>query len=592
MPINEWGMITMDNNWIVTGASSIGKSHIDRQKPNQDAFTIRQDEILGITACVVCDGAGSAKYSEQGSKHFSEHIIQLLMALGNQLYNKHLENIQPSLTKNLIIHIEKAKQKLASKIAEYDSLRDYHTTIVGVLLLHQQQKALVLQIGDSNIITSRFALVNNQVDYFVDVDIPTTDSASSEYVNETHFVTQDDWVNHLQLRWLDLSMVDLIALMTDGCGDLVVEGGKVPKRIYRPFFANLIYNVLSAESIPQTESIIHEAIANPATYRLTGDDKTLILLIKKQAMRFQGIEPILTDSQDNNNNQQILISSWQASTNKPNLIKEELTESISSQQPLTSTDNLNNHLPPVIPIQKNDIMPSADDSNKKKRQKIATLSVLGLLVGAGAVAVGYKDWIMTNLKLSKTSSEELIVNNQKNPIKESVLVKKSSLTPYDIATTLTVNNLQQTTSELRVIVAFVNGQVQQPINKPVNVAVLNHDKHLYSVMAEVKSWKNLDKNDTLLHDSGIVIQQDWQYVDGVITLKGLDNTQKAVDLPKEVKEVILPDGLVSLFKKSNNADEIEDLEKIKIYYLSELQQVSDKKAVMIDNQQNLAPTSH
>lgn len=48
------------------GASTIGKAHIKLKKPNQDSYLIiNRDEY---TLAVVCDGLGSKKYSQIGSK--------------------------------------------------------------------------------------------------------------------------------------------------------------------------------------------------------------------------------------------------------------------------------------------------------------------------------------------------------------------------------------------------------------------------------------------------------------------------------------------------------------------------------------------
>ena len=52
-------------NWRVYAASVMGSSHRQNQLPCQDAFCYRHlgDRLVAV----VCDGAGSAAYSEQGA---------------------------------------------------------------------------------------------------------------------------------------------------------------------------------------------------------------------------------------------------------------------------------------------------------------------------------------------------------------------------------------------------------------------------------------------------------------------------------------------------------------------------------------------
>ena len=61
---------SVQSSWQVYGASSIGKSHIDSNLPNQDSIYLQKTQD-GMVA-VVCDGAGSAKFSQAGAAFFSE----------------------------------------------------------------------------------------------------------------------------------------------------------------------------------------------------------------------------------------------------------------------------------------------------------------------------------------------------------------------------------------------------------------------------------------------------------------------------------------------------------------------------------------
>ena len=71
---------SVQSSWQVYGASSIGKSHIDSNLPNQDSIYLQKTQD-GMVA-VVCDGAGSAKFSQAGAAFFSQSIGKMLLSLG------------------------------------------------------------------------------------------------------------------------------------------------------------------------------------------------------------------------------------------------------------------------------------------------------------------------------------------------------------------------------------------------------------------------------------------------------------------------------------------------------------------------------
>jgi serine/threonine protein phosphatase PrpC len=290
-----------NSDWLAVAASSIGKSHLDTGLPNQDRFFYQQ--AVGFSAAVVADGAGSAKLSEQGAQWFSQAVGEALVRLGQRLLSSppNQENVFALIVDQLTCIREQLLSQLSDEpaLALGASLRDYHTTLTAVLLMQEgayKQQALVIQIGDSPVLSSQFVRVGQQIDYFAEVQLLGDDS-KQEYVNETHFITQDNWQDFLRISWQDTHNTDLIALMSDGCADLVLKGASLPPQVYRPFFANLLFNVCHSDSQETGSDIIYQAISNPATYRLTGDDKTLVLLIKN-SQSYQAIEPLIEPIMD------------------------------------------------------------------------------------------------------------------------------------------------------------------------------------------------------------------------------------------------------------------------------------------------------
>ena len=281
---------SVQSSWQVYGASSIGKSHIDSNLPNQDSIYLQKTQD-GMVA-VVCDGAGSAKFSQAGAAFFSQSIAQMLLSLGVGLSVSHsgiaFDLVQ--VKQQIIEQLSQIRLDLQSQLPAESSLRDYHTTFTG-LLIHSNHQALLVQIGDSPLTTSQFVVRHPHIDYFTNLQVYGDDS-KNEYVNETHFITQDNWQSFLRVEPIDLSQVDCLALMSDGCADLVFEGASVTPKIYRPFFGNLLFNLTQSQSSQQGSAIIEQALGNPATYRLTGDDKSLVVLLKNQ-QHYQNLEPMV-----------------------------------------------------------------------------------------------------------------------------------------------------------------------------------------------------------------------------------------------------------------------------------------------------------
>lgn len=279
---------SVQSSWQMYGASSIGKSHIDSNLPNQDSIYLQKTQD-GIAA-VVCDGAGSAKFSQAGAAFFSQSIGKMLLSLSVSRSISGIAFDLVQVKQQIIEQLSQIRLDLQSQLTAESSLRDYHTTFTG-LLIHSNHQAILVQIGDSPLITSQFVVRHPHIDYFTNLQVYGDDS-KNEYVNETHFITQDNWQSFLRVEPIDLSQVDCLALMSDGCADLVFEGASITPKIYRPFFGNLLFNLSQSQSSQQGSAIIEQALGNPATYRLTGDDKSLVVLLKNQP-HYQSLEPMV-----------------------------------------------------------------------------------------------------------------------------------------------------------------------------------------------------------------------------------------------------------------------------------------------------------
>lgn len=401
---------SVQSSWQMYGASSIGKSHIDSNLPNQDSIYLQKTQD-GIAA-VVCDGAGSAKFSQAGAAFFSQSIGKMLLSLGVS-HSVSISGIAfdlGQLTQQIIEQLSQIRLDLQSQLTAESSLRDYHTTFTG-LLIHANHQALLVQIGDSPLITSQFVVRHPHIDYFTNLQVYGDDS-KNEYVNETHFITQDNWQSFLRVEPIDLSQVDCLALMSDGCADLVFEGASVTPKIYRPFFGNLLFNLTQSQSSQQGSAIIEQALGNPATYRLTGDDKSLVVLLKNQP-HYQNLEPMVEGQNDTLANESLENDTIATAPNNPTVWH---TDAVNHKNPrATSTpddvafNNINNIAPNPKPhasvvdtaratpaATTSQVLPPSQSVSDSTRQRRNTAMMAGaaMLIGTGILGWINKDRLL------------------------------------------------------------------------------------------------------------------------------------------------------------------------------------------------------
>ena len=401
---------SVQSSWQVYGASSIGKSHIDSNLPNQDSIYLQKTQD-GMVA-VVCDGAGSAKFSQAGAAFFSQSIGKMLLSLGVSrsvsISGTAFDLVQ--VRQQIIEQLLQIRLDLQSQLPAESSLRDYHTTFTG-LLIHSNHQAILVQIGDSPLITSQFVVRHPHIDYFTNLQVYGDDS-KNEYVNETHFITQDNWQSFLRVEPIDLSQVDCLALMSDGCADLVFEGASVTPKIYRPFFGNLLFNLTQSQSSQQGSAIIEQALGNPATYRLTGDDKSLVVLLKNQ-QHYQNLEPMVEGQNENLANDTIANYTVATAPNSPTVWH---TDAVNHKNPrATSTpddiafNNINNIAhnpnphsanvvtnPATLAATTSQVLPPSQSVSDSTRQRRNTAMMAGatMLIGTGILGWINKDRLL------------------------------------------------------------------------------------------------------------------------------------------------------------------------------------------------------
>jgi hypothetical protein len=248
-------------SWRVFAAAAIGKSHIDASIPCQDAFahTVVDDRLVAV----VCDGAGSHVLSHEGAAMVSAQVVEdLSQRLGAAGVTEEVEAFR-AMVVEAVASARSALEARAS--AENTTLADYSCTLVG--LLADADGGFFFHIGDG-LGAARGADA---------VDCALSLPENGEYANETYFVTGEAWQEHLRVTRVAHAIV-CVALMSDGAMPFVMAKGN--GSLYAPFM-DPVERFLSTASESDGSAALLGTLADPRTYRITSDDKTLLIALRQ-----------------------------------------------------------------------------------------------------------------------------------------------------------------------------------------------------------------------------------------------------------------------------------------------------------------------
>src|SRR4051812_33305431 len=206
--------------WRIALASATGTSHDATDTPCQDSADHRLIEtgVGPILIVAVSDGAGSAAYSDVGSRLavtvFLEQATRYLTAGGG------LSSVTAG---QACVWIEAAVDHLRSVAEECGHApRDYACTLLGAIVGTEQ--AVFVQVGDGAIVVS-----HGEEDGWSYVFWPQ----HGEYANTTNFIQSPDLASVLAFD-LAPRRVDELAIFSDGIENLVLH--KASKSVHEPFF--------------------------------------------------------------------------------------------------------------------------------------------------------------------------------------------------------------------------------------------------------------------------------------------------------------------------------------------------------------------
>lgn len=206
-----------DEDWVVAYASVIGNGHIQSNIPCQDNCEhLRLNDTWGVA--VVCDGAGSAKFSHIGSDFVSRNVAHCLQEV--------IERRQWATVDDLPTEEEwrqeamRAAQLVMQRLVQFAKNKGYTLGDLGCTLLaslYSPFAILTVHIGDGR---AAYSVQPNEWHALI------TPFRGSE-ANETVFITSGIWTEEGVKQYIGTNIktgtIRGFALMSDGCEKAAFE---------------------------------------------------------------------------------------------------------------------------------------------------------------------------------------------------------------------------------------------------------------------------------------------------------------------------------------------------------------------------------
>jgi hypothetical protein len=242
--------------WSVFSASTIGKRNLEQGVAGQDAsHCVVTDDVL---VAIVCDGAGSVPEGRAGSQFIAYTLAEQLSATLQAEGSAQLEATVQSA-------IESVRTRLADLAASRQlALHDFSCTLLGCVAT--RRGGCFFHVGDG------FAIQQDAAGGSV-----LSRPENGEYADETYFVTDENWRDHLRLTPLPAPEPGcVIGLMSDGTAPFAVNRAR--DGFFRPFI-DPIAAFLREATAPNGNQALRTLLESPRACEISHDDKTLLLAL-------------------------------------------------------------------------------------------------------------------------------------------------------------------------------------------------------------------------------------------------------------------------------------------------------------------------
>jgi hypothetical protein len=250
--------------WRYVAASVIGTSHEKAGSTCQDASDCQIYALPAgeqVLAAAVADGAGSAVCGGEGAAKACRALLGLMVEHLDSA--RTVEQVTIDTVRSWITTIQNVLEEEAKAVSR--ERRDFACTILGLLV--GESCTACLQVGDGVMV-----LADSEEHAYGHVFWPDR----GEYANTTHFITEEDAIEHLQFECIKRRVVEA-AVLTDGLQTIALNYQQ--RTAHEPFFKGLFAPLRTVEEGCSRE--LSESLAvflsSPRVNEKTDDDKTLVL---------------------------------------------------------------------------------------------------------------------------------------------------------------------------------------------------------------------------------------------------------------------------------------------------------------------------
>ncbi len=256
--------------WKAIARYATGTSHKEQKIPCQDCglYRIFNDVIVGAVA----DGAGSAKYSEIGSKLAVETALKYLSKISEYLqkrkgfWQRVSQPLSEIKAKKLFAKtVKQVIAELKNQAANNDySVHDLACTLL--VFVATSEWVIAMQIGDG------FMVVRSQEPEYKLLFEPD----KGEFFNETTFVTSANALEEMQVKVIS-GKQEFICASTDGLEKVAIRLSDW--KPHPPFFKPLEEYLQETDKPEDDEKYVIDFLNSERLNSRTDDDKTLLLCL-------------------------------------------------------------------------------------------------------------------------------------------------------------------------------------------------------------------------------------------------------------------------------------------------------------------------
>ena len=247
--------------WKSIVKSVRGSAHLTNGLPCQDASSV--ERIGDVIICVLSDGAGSAKFADEGSKLIVAEALEFFRTVLNNHPNQG-DLISDFDSSDGIILTKRIQELLSAEAVKREaSIDDFAGTLL-IAIIHRS-KSCFYQIGDGAWCVSRLGVLGA-------VTWPT----QGEFAGQTAFVTSPSCEKDLQFICIS-GALDYVVGMTDGIERLALDMQSCTP--YRGFCDPMIKGLISACDQESLSLDLEAFLSSENVCDRTDDDKTLALVV-------------------------------------------------------------------------------------------------------------------------------------------------------------------------------------------------------------------------------------------------------------------------------------------------------------------------